>query len=43
MKTFETPVIEVIAFTVADIVSTSVTEPSDPPELPTNNNRLPWI
>ena len=36
MKTFETPVIEVITFTAEDIMSASS------PELPTGDNRLPW-
>ena len=40
MKIFEIPEIEVITFTVEDILAES-TE-GNTPQLPTGNNRLPW-
>lgn len=41
MKTFETPVIEVITFTAESIMNASQT-PSGEATLPTGENILPW-
>ena len=41
MKTFEYPVIEVIAFTAESIMNDSTTEPTYSPEN-NNGNATPW-